>query len=56
MKVIENLVNYIRLHVCLSFNMYVRMYVHHTFFFLIHAVVSQNITNEKGLVCVKSEK
>ena len=46
----EHLNNYFRLHVCLSFG------TSHFHFSPISAVVSQNVTNERGLACVKSEK
>ena len=48
--VFVHLNNYFRLHVCL----YVR--TSHLHFFAIPAVVSQNVTNESCLACVKSEK
>ena len=54
-----NLNNYFRLQVCLSFRTYVRLYIcpYVTLsFFRIPAVVSQNVTNESCLACVKSEK
>ena len=46
---LHNLNNYVRLHVCVSF----RIWVCHT---LGISVASQNVTNKSFLVCVKSEK
>ena len=54
----NNLNNYFRLHVCLSFCLSVCPSVRtsHFHFFRFPAVVSQNVTNKSCLACVKNEK
>ena len=52
---IENLNDYFKLYVCVSFHMYVCMDVTHSFFSIL-AIVSQNVNNESCLACVKSER
>ena len=47
----QHLNNYFRLHICLSSHKYFSFP-----FFLMPAVISQNVSNESCLACAKSEK